>query len=543
MPLTAAQLGVWHAQQLDPAGTAYRGGEYLEIAGPVDASRLEQAVRRTLLEAETLRARVVDGPDGPRQFIVPVADWTLPVVDLRDEPDPRAAAERAMWRELRTPVDPGADPLFGCVLFVVAQDRFLWFQHYHHLVGDGFTVAAVARRVSDLYNEGSAGEGTGGAFLPLAGLIEADAAYRTSDHFAKDRAFWAGQLEGAPVPASLSTKAPAPAREKIRRSVTLDSSELKLLRDAARNADVPWPTVVLTAVAVYLQRIAGTDEVTLGIPVSTRLGRTALHTPGMVSNVLPLRLFLRSGMTTGEALRHVSERLRALMRHQRYRYEDLRRDHGAGMHSPLVGPQVNIMAFGVELTFDGYPAIVHNLSIGPTDDFSVVVFVGADGTELRIDLDGNADRYEEAELIAHQSRLRHLLERLGRADGDVPLGRLDVTTPADARPFADDRGRGPDVRVGCVSARALRPAGAAHPGRRGADLRRYDPDLRRAERPRQPLGAPLDPPGRGAGALRGPGHAAFGGPRRRPACRTEDRRRLRAHGPLGSGRPTGVHAR
>lgn len=62
LPLTAAQLGIWHAQQLDPFSTAYQGGEYLEIAGPVDATRLEQAVRQTLHEAQTLRAR--DGGTG-----------------------------------------------------------------------------------------------------------------------------------------------------------------------------------------------------------------------------------------------------------------------------------------------------------------------------------------------------------------------------------------------------------------------------------------------------------------------------------------------
>ncbi|CAM5318742.1 hypothetical protein SANTM175S_05316 [Streptomyces antimycoticus] len=117
----------------------------------MDAARLEAAVRRTLEEAETLRVRVVDGPDGPRQVITPLGDWALPVVDLRHEPDPRAVAERAMWERLRTPLDPGGEPLFGCVLFAVAPDRFLWFHHYHHLVGDGFTVAAVARRVAELY--------------------------------------------------------------------------------------------------------------------------------------------------------------------------------------------------------------------------------------------------------------------------------------------------------------------------------------------------------------------------------------------------------
>ncbi|MFI9100862.1 amino acid adenylation domain-containing protein [Streptomyces fildesensis] len=437
LPLTAAQLGIWHAQLLDPGSTSYRGGEYLEIAGPVDAARLERAVRRTLEEAETLRVRVLDGPDGPRQFVGPADGWTLPLVDLRDEGDPRAAAERAMWRELRTPQAIGTQdsgPLFGCVLYALAEDRHLWFHHYHHLVADGFTVAAVARRVSEHYNaEGPAGTpvGADGGFLPLAGLVQADADYRASEVLAVDREFWAGQLAGNPAPASLSSRPPVPPREKIRRSVVLDAVASDRLREVAHAADVPWPAVVLTAVALYVQRTAGTDETVLGVPVTTRLGRIPRLTPGMVSNLLPLRLSLGPALTVHEALRHVAERLRAAVSHQRYRYEDLRREHGAGPESPLVGPQVNVMSFSDTVTFDGHPATVHNLSIGPTDDFSVVVHVRPGGAGLQIDLDANADRYEEADLAAHEARLRHVLEALATAPGTLPTGRIDVSTPGE----------------------------------------------------------------------------------------------------------------
>ncbi|WP_234320464.1 condensation domain-containing protein, partial [Streptomyces sp. SBT349] len=434
LPLTAAQLGIWHAQQLDPLNAAFRGGEYLEIAGPVDAARLERAVRRVREEAETLRVVVLDGPEGPRQYVEAAGAWPLPVVDLRGERDPLAAAERAMRRELATPLEigaPGGGPLFGSALFVLADDRHLWFHHYHHLVADGFTVAAVARRVAELYNaDGPDGAASGPGFLPLAGLVEADADYRASGLLATDREFWAGRLAGAPAPASLSTRPPVPPRERIRRGVVLDAAALDRLRDAAYDADVPWPTVVLTAVALYVQRTAGADEAVLGVPVTTRLGRLSRSTPGMVSNLLPLRVALRPAMTVGEALLHVAGRLREAMRHQRYRYEDLRREHGGGPERPLVGPQVNVMAFTDVVTFDGHRATVRNLSIGPTDDFSVVVHVSPDGGGLHIDLDGNADRYDAAELAAHETRLLHVLEGLADADGALPTGRLDVLPPA-----------------------------------------------------------------------------------------------------------------
>jgi hypothetical protein len=45
LPLSDAQLGIWFAQSIDPSSPAYNLAEYLEIAGPTDATLFEAAVR------------------------------------------------------------------------------------------------------------------------------------------------------------------------------------------------------------------------------------------------------------------------------------------------------------------------------------------------------------------------------------------------------------------------------------------------------------------------------------------------------------------
>jgi len=40
LPLSDAQLGIWFAQSIDPSSPAYNLAEYLEIAGPTDATLL-----------------------------------------------------------------------------------------------------------------------------------------------------------------------------------------------------------------------------------------------------------------------------------------------------------------------------------------------------------------------------------------------------------------------------------------------------------------------------------------------------------------------
>src|SRR5437879_4290136 len=82
LPLTDAQLGIWFAQTIDPSSPAYNLAEYLEIAGPIDATLLEAALRQVISETEALCVRFVSAADGPRQIIGAAPDWSLALIDV-----------------------------------------------------------------------------------------------------------------------------------------------------------------------------------------------------------------------------------------------------------------------------------------------------------------------------------------------------------------------------------------------------------------------------------------------------------------------------
>ncbi|GAA3181376.1 hypothetical protein GCM10020255_075530 [Rhodococcus baikonurensis] len=88
--LTGAQLGIWNAQRLDPESRSYLVGEVLEISGdePIDTDLLTAAITATIGEAETMRLRMVETVDGPRQYISDEPVGAIPVTDVRDERDP-----------------------------------------------------------------------------------------------------------------------------------------------------------------------------------------------------------------------------------------------------------------------------------------------------------------------------------------------------------------------------------------------------------------------------------------------------------------------
>lgn len=362
-PLSAPQLGIWFAQQINPSTSAYNIGEYIEICGSVDPVLFKQALQQVITEAEALRLKIIDHVDGPRQIIAPPSPWSMPVIDVSAQPDARAAAELWMRADLARSVNPTEGPLFGFALFKVSASRFFWYARYHHIVMDAFGMWLIARRLADMYTQLSDGRATYDHSLgSIAALLEEDAAYRASKQCGLDRAFWTDYLAGRPEPASLDGHpSSAESASFLRNTSYLPRRSLDRLRCVASHTATGIPQIINAAASIFLHRLTGANDVIFGLPVAARNG-VSRCTPGMVSNVLPLRVPVRPNMTVSDVLVETSRQMHRALKHQHYGIADLRRVDGANGR-PLFKFNVNIMRFNYAFSFAGHNAIAHNLSL------------------------------------------------------------------------------------------------------------------------------------------------------------------------------------
>ena len=412
-------------------------------------------------EADSLRVRIEDTPDGPRQHLCAAAELPLTILDLRGTGDPEERAEAWMRADLAEPFDLASGPLFRHALFRVGEERWLWYQRIHHLVMDGYGYSLLVRRTAELYTALAKGEEAGPrTFGTLADLVAADAAYRASDAFASDRAHWTQAFADRPEAPRLAGRGALPSRTFARRTTYLPPETTQGLRELAARLRATWPDVLIAAQALYTSRATARPDVVLGLPMMGRVGSVALRVPGMVMNVLPLRLAVSPDATFADLVRQVVLGIREVRRHQRYRYEDIRRDLGLlGENRGLVGPLVNVMPFDYGVDFAGAPACARNLSAGPVDDLTVNIYDRADGRGLRIDHDGNPALYDGSELAAHQARFLHILDQLTTADPHLPLATHSIATPPEQALVLDefnhtDRTLPPTTLVGPIEARA-----------------------------------------------------------------------------------------
>ncbi|MGW8489047.1 amino acid adenylation domain-containing protein [Streptomyces sp. NPDC055886] len=460
LPLLTAQSGIYYAHQLAPLGTELNTADCVEIDGPLDTDLFVAALRRTVAEAETLAVRVSEEDGVPVQRIAPAAEPVVHRLEL-----PEARAEEWMREDLARPVDLTADgSLMTQALIRVGEGRHLWYQRVHHIAVDAYALSLIGQRVAELYRALVAGEPLPeGRFAPLSELAEQEAAYLAGEEYAADRAFWSARMVGSAVaaprrspalagtpdaPDSLDapTSADAPDLPDVptsagapdsaggarhHRTTDLSAETLERLSSAARAAKATWAELVVAATAGHLHRLAGSEDVVLGLPLTNRRGPAALRTPAMTVNVLPLRIAVRPGDSGAELLRRVVLEIREVRRRQRYPQADLRRDLALeSADIPLTGPMVNVKPFDGALDFAGTTGTVRNLAAGPVEGLAVGAAPGPDGG-LRLTLDADPAAYGPEDLAAQEATwLRYLngLTELLLTDPERPIGTLDLLT-------------------------------------------------------------------------------------------------------------------
>ncbi len=192
--------------------------------------------------------------------------------------------------------------------------------------------------------------------------------------------------------------------------------------------------------------MSATDDVVLSLPVTARTTARIKHSAGMVSNMLPLRVDGVGAATCADVVAAVTTEITSVLRHQRYRSEDIRAAAGFGdAVGTAFGPLVNLLLFDRPIEIEGARVGYHMLSAGIVEDLVMNVFAAGPDAPLEVGLHANPALYDAAELQTHRKRLLHVLGEFVEDPGRLwPISACCYPgNPEDSRSSATgDRRRG-----------------------------------------------------------------------------------------------------
>ncbi|MEU6371494.1 amino acid adenylation domain-containing protein, partial [Streptomyces sp. NPDC046931] len=450
LPLSFAQLRLWFLNRLEGGAAAtYNLPITLRLTGSLDRDALAAALRDVVERHESLRTVFPEGPDGtPYQHILDAheAVVTLDVVET-----PAAHLDARMAETAAQGFDLTTQPAFMARLFTVDDTTHLLMVVLHHITGDGWSMAPLARDVARAYEARIDGEAPAWEPLPVQyadyALWQRELLGDESDPDSvshRQIRHWTQALADLPEQLALPTDRPRPAVASNRGdsvSFTLDAELHQRLTTLARESDASVFMVVQAAFAALLSRLGAGTDIPIGSPVAGRTDEALDDLVGFFVNTLVLRTDLSGDPTFRELVDRVREVDLAAYAHQDVPFEHLVEVLNPA-RSMAAHPLFQVMlAFQnvdqPELRLPGLTVAVEQAATTAAR-FDLCVYLdelhAADGTEggLAGVLEFATDLYDRE--TAHELVAR--FERILRSavhDPDQPIAGLVLLTAAERR--------------------------------------------------------------------------------------------------------------
>ncbi len=327
LPASFMQEQLWFLNQLDPASDAYNVPAAIRLKGGLDAPALQQSLDRIIQRHEALRTTLSFDDGNLRQKLAPSLAVPIQIIDLRGGSEARML--EALEAEARRPFDLERGPLIRARLVRLDKTDHALVIVMHHAVTDGWSLDILFRELEAHYRAITTGaDAPQFSVLPVQ-YVDFSLWRRSWMHGNAQEAesrYWREKLAGAPMAVDLpadQSSPQQPAAKAARRAIDLPE---KLRNEIAKLGQSEGGTtfmVLMTALAVTLNKWTGQTDMVLGTVVAGRNRQEIEGLIGCFMNFLPLRIKIAEGENGLELLRAVKAEVVESQAHQDCPFEKI----------------------------------------------------------------------------------------------------------------------------------------------------------------------------------------------------------------------------
>ncbi len=426
----------------------------LRLTGALDTGAMQAALGDVVARHESLRTIFPDRAGTARQLILdPVtARPRLTVTETTEAQLPMVLAAVA-----GRGFDLSVEPALRVALFPLGEDEHVLLLVMHHIAGDGWSMAPLAKDVITAYLARAAAAAPLWSPLPVQ---YADYTLWQRDLFGSEDdpdslisrqiAYWKDALAGLPDQLELPADHLRPAEAGYRGNVipfTLSAGTHQALAALARESQASLFMVMQAAYAALLTRLGAGTDVPIGSPIAGRTDEALDDLVGMFVNSLVLRTDTSGNPSFRELIGRVRETDLAAYAHQDVPFERL---------VEALNPARSMARhplFQVVLSFQNNPEAstsLDGLTIAPLElgtgaaKFDLCLYLEdtyEEGAPAGIDggLEYALDLFDPATAESMASRFQRLVRALAD-DPDAPIGSHDLLERAERRTRTGWRG-------------------------------------------------------------------------------------------------------
>nr|WP_082534630.1 non-ribosomal peptide synthetase [Nonomuraea pusilla] len=312
VPLSLAQTRLWFLNRLEGMSAAYNMPTTLRLTGDLDPDALAEAIGDLVRRHEVLRTTFPETAGVPRQEVAAEPSFPFEVTEISEE---RLA--EAVGAASAIGFDLTSEPPIRVHLFVLAPDVHVLLVVVHHIAGDAWSMAPLARDVATAYDARRAGRPVVWQSEPVQyadyALWQRDLLGDADDPgspMARQLDHWKSALAGLPEEIELPMDRPRSAvASYLGDSVTftLPAPLHADLLALARRSQVTLFMVLQAGFATLLTRLGAGTDLPIGTPVAGRTDDALEGAVGFFVNTLVLRTDTSGDPSFADLLARVRE--------------------------------------------------------------------------------------------------------------------------------------------------------------------------------------------------------------------------------------------
>ncbi|MFC0210899.1 non-ribosomal peptide synthase/polyketide synthase [Paenibacillus chartarius] len=429
-PLTHAQQRIWYTELLYPDTSACVLSGSITLRGQLNLDKLQQAIQLTIRQNDAFRVKLTIENGEPRQYIEPYAEKEIEFLDFSGNDD-RSQAEA--WLKLHNgkPFEPIDSDLYEFVIVRASAMEIWCVLKMHHIVSDGISMNLIGNQIIHNYvslnGDISAAANEKPSYFDY---LHVEQEYEGSDRYQKDRTYWLDKFRDLPELTGLKPYNPLSVSTAAKRiSVTMDDALYRNVQRFCEANKLGVFTFFLGCLYIYLYKVTNERELTVGTVYANRTTKKEKDMIGMFASTVATRLTVEPEQDLISFLRLTAKEQSAILRHQKYPYNQLIQDL-RDMHK---GQDIQRL-FGIAIEYQPMSWLhVDNISYQTSNhfcghevnDFAIHVKEMLDEQHIELIVDYRTEVFEEYEVNAMIQRLLavagHIVSRPSDSISEVSL--------------------------------------------------------------------------------------------------------------------------
>lgn len=322
-PLSISQRNIWNVEQVHKGTSINNICSTIYIKGRIDMAAIQKTLNLVIEADQSLRTQIdlIDGT--PVQYHVPYEREQFPVFDFSlTNQEGIAHWENAVTREV---IPLYRHPLYYFAIFKSGESDGGILMKTHHIITDGWSQALLGNRISETYLTLLQGKEPELEQLDSYLVhVNKEQEYLSSKACRKDQDYWQEKMNQFQEPCSLkecksAIVSPVGQRKTYQLSEVLNHA---IGNFCAANRVAPF-AVFYMALAIYLRRISGLEQLGIGVPIFNRINYKEKKITGMFVSTLPFLNHLDENWCLEEFTEHLNDEWFDLLRHQKYPFGEI----------------------------------------------------------------------------------------------------------------------------------------------------------------------------------------------------------------------------